>query len=86
MPDPRPPRPRLIERRLYARLAGLLALMVLAAATESLGLILLVPMLELVGAGRGSGAEILRRFGLDPQLEVLLLLFIGLVTGRAAIV
>lgn len=78
--------PRLIERKLFPRLAGLLALMILAAATEGVGLVLLVPLLELTSMGKAPGAEALRTFGLRPSLEVLLLVFVGLVTVRAAIV
>ena len=80
------PLPRLIERRLYPRLAVLLALMVIAAATEGLGLVLLMPMLELIGTGMGAGTEILRHLGLAPRLQVVLPLFVGLVAVRSAIV
>lgn len=80
------PSPRLIERDQFPRLAGLLALMILAAATEGVGLVLLVPLLELAGTGKAPGAHALQSLGLPPRLEVLLLLFVALVTVRAAIV
>ena len=86
MAEPKSPFPALIGRRLYPRLAVLLALMVLAAATEGLGLVLLMPMLELVGTGMGVGTEILGHLGLAPRLEVLLPLFVALVAARSAIV
>lgn len=81
-----PSPPRLIERAQYPRIAVLLALMVLTAATEGLGLVLLVPMLELLGSDAGLVGGMLHRLGLEPRLDALLILFAGLVTLRALVV
>lgn len=78
--------PRLIERHHYPRLAALLALMILTAATEGLGLMLLVPMLELLGSGSGPAGALLQQVGMEPRLDRLLILFTGLVALRALIV
>lgn len=78
--------PRLVQPELYPRLAGLLVLMILAAATEGVGLVLLVPMLELAGTGAAPGAGVVQSLGLMPRLEVLLVLFVVLITIRAGIV
>lgn len=60
--------------------------MILAALTESLGLILLVPLLELRGIGEGPDAAIPRHIVADFSLETLLLGFTALIAMRAAIV
>lgn len=78
--------PRLISPAHYPRLAAVVALMLLTAATEGLGLVLLVPMLELLGTGAGPAGAFLHKLGLQPRLDLLLMMFAALVTVRAAVV
>jgi ATP-binding cassette subfamily C protein len=86
--DGAPPSPRLFEPALQGwaavRLAGL---MVLAAVTEGAGIVLLVPLLNAVGQG-GSGriGTFLAALGIPVRLDLLLALFVGLVTLRGVIV
>ncbi|MFM5950475.1 MAG: ATP-binding cassette domain-containing protein [Novosphingobium sp.] len=79
--------PRLITRAHYPRIAWLLALMAVSAATEGLGLVLLVPLLSSLGQGDpGQIGAFLARLGLPSGLGPLLVLFVALVTLRAIIV
>lgn len=70
-----------------ASLAWLLILMILAALTEGVGIVMLVPMLALVGGGGGqlSGAltAVFAWFSLQPSVGGILILFFALVTVRA---
>ena len=68
--------------------AGLGLLMLAAALTEGIGLVLLVPLLGLLApdASGGAIAQAFERLGLAPQIEQLLLLFVGLVALRATLV
>lgn len=68
--------------------AGLGLLMLTAALTEGIGLVLLVPLLGLLApdASGGAIAQAFERLGLAPQIEQLLLLFVGLVALRATLV
>ena len=87
MPDLPLTPPRLIGRAHYPRIAWLLALMALSAATEGLGLVLLVPLLGSLGQGDpGQIGTMLARLGLPSGLGPLLILFVALVTLRALIV
>lgn len=64
----------------------LMLLMVASAATESLGLVLLVPLLAaLQPEGAGAAAAWLKARGLMPTLGSALALFVGLIALRAAI-
>ncbi len=76
---------RLASLPLYA---GLGLLMLAVALTEGIGLLLLVPLLGLLApdAGGGAIAQAFERLGLAPQIEQLLLLFVGLVALRATLV
>ena len=75
---------RLVPR---ARLIGLLALMLLAALTDGIGIVLLVPLLADFGAsGTGSGLiATLGHWGLPHGLELRLLLFVALIAARAGL-
>jgi ATP-binding cassette subfamily C protein len=67
---------------------GLGLLMIASALTEGLGLLLLVPMLGVLGAGQSGGGRIsqfLTTLGIPLELGPLLLLFVALVLLRAAI-
>jgi ATP-binding cassette, subfamily C, bacterial len=72
----------------WPRYAGLGLLMLAAALTEGLGLVLMVPLLGLLtpSAEGGRIAMAFERFGLLPQLNHLLALFVALVALRAALV
>ena len=64
---------------------GLGLLMLAAALTEGLGIVLLVPMLALLG-GAGEGgtiARVLAGMGIPQRLDVLLCLFVALAALRA---
>ena len=71
------------------RAAGLLALMIAAALTEGLGLIMLVPLLAVLapGAAPGGGklAALLDKTGLPLALGPLLVMFVALVALRALV-
>jgi ATP-binding cassette subfamily C protein len=73
---------RLVPR---GRLIGLLALMLLAALTDGIGILLLVPLLTDFGAsGAGSGLiATLGAWGLPRGLEARLILFVVLIGMRA---
>ncbi|HEX4847570.1 MAG TPA: ATP-binding cassette domain-containing protein [Novosphingobium sp.] len=87
MPDAPPLPPRLIGPEHHRPIAALVALMTLAAATEGLGIILLVPLLGALGQGdSGSIGAMLRTIGLPLRLDLLLALFVGLVALRAVVV
>lgn len=79
----------LLELRTHQTKAAVLGLlMILAALTEGIGIILLVPMLGLLGAGSVSNSRIGAMFqdcGLPITLGPLLGLFTGLVVLRAII-
>ncbi len=72
----------------WPRFAGLGLLMLAVALTEGLGLLLLVPLLGLMAPGAEGGriAIVFEQFGLSPQLNELLALFVALVALRAALV
>jgi ATP-binding cassette, subfamily C, bacterial len=86
--------------RHFARFAGwngfwLLVLMLLAAMTEGIGLLLLVPLLSFVGLGAGAGqvgtvvatvTDALGTIGVRPDLEPLLAFFVLVIIARQAIV
>lgn len=69
----------------------LVALLLLLAFTEGVGLVLLVPLLELVGLGGessgvpGAALDALERVGIPARLGVVLLLYVGVVAARAAV-
>lgn len=72
-------------------LALLAALALLASLTEGLGLVMLVPILQVVGGGEGgAGADPVSRawrlLGLPPDLGGLLVLFVILLAARAMLV
>lgn len=68
------------------RALGLAALMVVGAASEGLGLALLVPMLAVLNnAEHGEMGRWLERIGVPLSLEILLALFVALVLLRAAV-
>lgn len=89
--SPRAPWRRLLARLPRGRAGALVALGVLGGATEGLGLMLLVPLLELqAGGGEGHrlGQWLLTAFawlGLPPTLMGLLAVFLALVALRCAI-
>lgn len=83
---------RTLWRAVPGRSWRLLVLMILAVLTEGLGILLLVPLLELVGLDAGGGTlgrvvaavEAAFRFaGVEPTLAAVLLVFVGLVGARA---
>lgn len=80
------PEPRLIERGHCRHLAALAGLMVVTAATEGLGLMLLVPMLEMLGSNHGPERIWLHLLGIPSRLDPLLVLFVSLIVLRAVIV
>ncbi len=91
--DPPPSaHPRIFEPRRHGGLAALLGLtMLAAAATESLGLMLLAPMLAALG-GENAAGGLAGRFGawlgdlgIPPDPEPLLAIFVALVLLRGAI-
>ncbi|MFM5884494.1 MAG: ABC transporter ATP-binding protein [Novosphingobium sp.] len=74
---------RLVPPRQAAWLAFLIAA---SALTEGIGLVLLVPLLAVLGGEAPSRlGHWLGIFGLAPTLEVLLVLFVGLIALRAAV-
>lgn len=79
----------LLDLRAHQTKAAVLGLlMILAALTEGIGIILLVPMLGLLGAGSISDSRIgagLQGLGLPVALGPLLALFVALVVLRAII-
>ena len=83
-----PAPPRLFEPSLQGwQAARLIGLMVLAAITEGAGIVLLVPLLTTLGqGGPGPIGEMLAAIGIPQRLDLLLALFVGLVTARAVIV
>lgn len=90
MSEPAPP--RLFDPRRHGPIAALLALtMIAAAATESFGLMLLVPMLAVLQGGPQAGAigemaGLLAGLGVPLALGPLLVLFVILAFLRALIV
>lgn len=76
---------RLVDRRQAALLAGLSAA---SALTEGVGLILLVPMLDVLNRGTGAAGSfgrLLAGSGLPVTLPVLLALFVALVLVRGVL-
>ncbi len=75
------------------QVATLVVLLLLVAVTEGVGLLLLVPLLDLVGVGAGgtpSGlpAQVLdaiERTGVAPVLGTVLAVYVGLVAARAGL-
>ena len=70
------------------RAAGLLALMIAAALTEGVGLVMLVPLLAVLAPGSapaGKLAAMLTEIGVPLALGPLLAVFVGLVVVRALI-
>jgi ATP-binding cassette, subfamily C, bacterial len=81
---------RLLATVPRARLLVLLALTVLSGASEGVGLLLLVPALDLLGSAAGTGpaqglGRLLAPFGLPMTLQAVLPLFIGVVLARNTI-
>ena len=82
---------RLLRAAPRGRLLGLFLLMLLASLTEGIGLLLLVPLLDLLGGSDSPSALVqgLRRclsfIGLAPTIGGLLLAFLGLVGLRSLI-
>lgn len=69
------------------RIAVLLAAGIASSLSEGLGLLLLAPMLDLATHGTASGlAASLGRLGLPARLDVMLVIFVVLVTLRALLV
>ncbi len=77
------------------RLSLALGLLILVGVTEGIGLLLLVPLLQLVGSGQentvpggvtGMAQQVFAWFDLRPTLPVMLGLYMGLVSGRAVLV
>ena len=82
---------RLLTAAPRSQVLILLALMTLAGLTDGIGILMLVPLLELMG-GRTSDKgwsqhllQTLQSIGLPPSVGSLLLIFIGLVTLRSII-
>jgi ATP-binding cassette, subfamily C, bacterial len=79
---------RLLAEASFTQTATLFAIMLLARASEGIGLFLLVPLLEsLAGEGpksalSGKVADTLNIFGFSPTLGVLLVIFVVLVAVR----
>lgn len=72
------------------RLLALVALTVLSGASEGIGLLLLVPALDLLGSAGQTGAahslgRVLTSLGLPSTLQSVLTLFVGVVIARNAI-
>ena len=71
-----------------------LVFLILSGLSEGAGLVLLIPLLGLVGAGGTAGADgpqaiveqAFAAFGVRPTLEVVLILFAAVVGGRAIVV
>lgn len=82
---------RLVWAAPRAHVLGLLALMVLAGLTDGIGLLMLVPLLELLGGShsdRGWVQQLLNTMqsvGLSPSVGGLLAVFVGLVAVRSAV-
>lgn len=82
---------RLLRAAPRGRLLGLFLLMLLASLTEGIGLLLLVPLLEVLGGGESRSAMVqgllrgLSFIGLAPTIGGLLLAFLGLVGLRGLI-
>lgn len=85
---------RTLWQSVPARSWLLVLLMVLGVLTEGLGILLLVPLLQLVGLDLGGGTlgrigegmeAAFRAVGLPPTLPAVLLVFVLLVSGRALV-
>jgi len=82
---------RLVWAAPRAQVLVLLALMVLAGLTDGIGLLMLVPLLELLGgsqSGRGWVQQLLdtmQSVGLSPSVGGLLAVFVGLVAVRSGV-
>ena len=79
------PSPRLFDRATQGWIAArLLALMIASALTEGMGIVLLVPLLAAMqGGGDGRFSAALAKLGMAPRLELILALFVVLVSLRA---
>lgn len=82
---------RLLAGAPRTQVAALLLLMVAASLTEGIGLLLLVPLLDLLGGGHGSPGWMqpllagLQRAGLSPTAGGLLSAFVALVALRSGV-
>lgn len=80
--------PRLLSWAAHgSQTAWLAGLMLAAAVSEGAGIVLLVPLLTALGQG-GAGAigGMLARIGIPARLDVLLIMFVALVSVRALVV
>jgi ATP-binding cassette subfamily C protein len=82
---------RLLAEAPQRQTALLFCVMLVARLTEGIGLFLLVPMLEILSAANATSAlsqkilELLDRVGVSASMGSLLLIFIGLIALRAAL-
>jgi ATP-binding cassette subfamily C protein len=82
---------RLLSAAPRKQVLALLGLMTLAGLTDGIGILMLVPLLELLGSGRSDKAwvqqllEALQSIGLSPGLGGLLTLFVALVALRSGV-
>src|SRR5262245_10045115 len=85
---------RTLAGAMPARLGLAISLTALGALTEGIGLLVLVPLLSLIGVDVQQGsvgrvaswmATLFSRFGLPLNLVSVLMLYIGLIAGDAAI-
>lgn len=82
---------RLLAVAQRGQVVALLAWMVLAGLTDGIGLLMLVPLLELLGGGESSKPWVqqllgaLQAVGLSPSLGGMLLAFVGLVALRSGV-
>ena len=82
---------RLLSAAPRGQVVALLLLMVLAGLTDGIGILMLVPLLELLGNGHsGSGwskyvPDVLQSASLTPSVGGLLMVFLGLVAVRSGV-
>lgn len=81
---------RLLQQAPPRQVISLLALMGLSAATDGVGMVMLVPMLDLIAGGSMAGTagrvtEVLRAAGMPQSTGALLAFFVALVALRALI-
>ena len=82
---------RLLSAAPRGQVLTLLALMILAGLTDGVGILMLVPLLELLGSGHSDKGwvqhllQALQGVGLSPSVGGLLLVFVGLVAVRSGV-
>jgi ATP-binding cassette, subfamily C, bacterial len=77
---------RLVRDVPWTRTVGVLALMFIAALTEGVSIVMLVPMLSAAGDGGSGAVHLFAAMGLSVSLETLLAIFVVLVVARALLI